>query len=101
MCENSSAEPHNVFLSRAGLMERYGRQKSAVDAHTRRVGFPSQCAPGLWRLDHVMAHEDRLAAAGAMAVSPGDLPAVSDAAEADEVDVLARRRPGRQPKRAA
>lgn len=59
------ADPRHVFVGVGDLMERYGIGKTSAYALVKAPDFPSPVAPRTWRLDHVMAREDRLSQGGA------------------------------------
>ena len=94
----SDQDPRHTFLDVPDLMSRYGRGKTFIYDRVKEPGFPGPVMSGLWRLDHVMAWEDRK---GSSLCEERERPKTakrSTAKKTDEpaVSVLAPRRPGRK-----
>ena len=83
----TQTDPRHVFVDAKFLMKRWGRQSSAFYAYIRRIdGFPRQVAPGSWRLDHILAIEDAIAA-GTVTIRPGTPKKKPAVAAEDEPDL--------------
>lgn len=93
----TALDPEHTFVGVPDLMARYGREKTTICALVKRAGFPGEVAPRRWRLDHVMAYEERAGAPSGLESAP-EVPAGPTAVEeaAEEVDILAPRRPSRK-----
>gem|GEM_PF-4653991 len=67
----ADTDPRHVFVDAKFLQARWGKGRSAFYAYIDRIdGFPGQVVHGRWRLDHILAIEDGLAA-GTVTVRPG------------------------------
>lgn len=98
------ADPQHTFLGIPELMARYGRKKTTICALVKQPDFPGEAAPRRWRLDHVMAYEQRAATRRpevSTAPAPTTLPVDDDRrveVEDEGDDILASRR---RPRKAA
>lgn len=70
------ADPRHVFLTAAQVIARYGWGRTKGYLKLKEPGFPRPVG-GVWRLDTLMAYEERVAA-GEL---PGEVPTAAPAAE--------------------
>ncbi len=84
-----AADPRHTFVGTQDLMARYGLGKTTICALVKEPDFPGQVAPRRWRLDQVLAYEER---ASRRALTVPEAPEGTAAGPDPTEDVLGPRR---------